>query len=268
MTRARPMHALSALARAALLCAPLFCAAGAAAQIAPQARKSGAAFMSPQTQAMQADDSSNPGMLAALEGESLWGQKAGAANLACADCHQNAETSMKGAAARHPRFDEGAGKPVDLQGQVNSCRQTRQQAQPFPYESRELLALVAYVGLQSRGLPVAPPDDPRLAPFVENGRALFHRRIGQLNFACAQCHDENWGRRLGSALIPQGHANAYPIYRLEWQDMGSLQRRLRNCMNGVRAEPYSLGSLEFIELELYLAERAKGMPVETPGVRP
>jgi len=246
----------------------LACVAAVAAEIAPGDRKSGAEFMSPQTRAMQADDSANPGMLAALEGEALWAQKAGAANLACADCHKDAAASMKGVAARYPRFDEGANRPIDVQGQVNACRQTRQQAEPLRFESRELLALVTYVGLQSRGMPVAPPDDARLKPFLENGRALFHRRIGQLNFACAQCHDENWGRKLGSAPIPQAHANAYPIYRLEWQDMGSLQRRLRNCMNGVRAEPYSLGSLEFIELELYLAERAKGMPVETPGVRP
>ncbi|MFZ9500015.1 MAG: sulfur oxidation c-type cytochrome SoxA [Beijerinckiaceae bacterium] len=267
MRRAR---ASLGLVGAALLAA-LACGIGAMAaraQIAPQDCKSGAAFMSPQTQAMQNDDVANPGMLAALEGEGLWSQKAGGANVACADCHKSAEDSMKGVAARYPRFDERSGKPIDLQGQVNECRQTRQQAPPLRFESRELLALVTYVGLQSRGTPVAPPDDPRLKPFEENGRAFFNRRIGQLNFACAHCHDDNWGRKLGSAPIPQGHANAYPIYRLEWQDMGSLQRRLRNCMNGVRAEPFSYGSLEFIELELYLAQRAKGMPVETPGVRP
>ena len=49
--------------------------------------------------------------------------------------------------------------------------------------------------------------------------------MGQLNFSCVQRHDDNWGEHLGSAPIPQAHANAYPIYRLEWQGMGSLQRR-------------------------------------------
>ena len=60
----------------------------------------------------------------------------------------------------------------------------------------------------------------------------------------------------------------YPVYRLEWQTMGSLQRRLRNCMNGVRAEPFAYGAQELIELELYLNGRTKGMSGETPGVRP
>ena len=240
----------------------------ARAEIPLHERKSGAEFMSPQTQAMQADDTSNPGMLAALDGEALWKQKAGAADKACADCHGAADDSMKGASARYPAFNANSAKPIDVQGQVNQCRVERQQAAPLRFESRELLALTTYIGLQSRGLPMAPPVDERLTPYRERGKALFNQRLGQLNFSCAHCHEDNWGRKLGSAPIPQAHANAYPIYRLEWQDVGSLQRRLRNCMSGVRAEPYAYGSLEFIELELFLAERARGMPVETPGVRP
>ena len=61
-------------------------------------------------------------------------------------------------------------------------------------------------------------------------------------------------------------ANASPV--LEWQGLGSLQRRLRNRMIGVRAEPYEYGAPEAIALELYLMVRARGMPIETPGVRP
>ena len=74
--------------------------------------------------------------------------------------------------------------------------------------------------------------------------------------------------RLGGSPIPQAHPTGYPIYRLEWQGLGSLQRRLRACMSGVRAEPFAWGAPELVELELYLARRARGMPLETPGVRP
>ena len=76
------------------------------------------------------------------------------------------------------------------------------------------------------------------------------------------------GRRLAGALIPQAHPTGYPLYRLEWQDLGSLQRRLRNCLTGVRAQPFSQGAPEYIELELFLMARAKGMAMETPAVRP
>ena len=63
-------------------------------------------------------------------------------------------------------------------------------------------------------------------------------------------------------------STGYPTYRLEWQALGSLQRRLRNCMSGVRAEPYPYGSAELVALELFLARRSGGMVLEAPAVRP
>ena len=69
-------------------------------------------------------------------------------------------------------------------------------------------------------------------------------------------------------MIPQGHATGYPIYRLEWQGLGSLQRRLRGCVVGVRAEPFAADAPEWLALEAWLAERAAGMAVATPAVRP
>jgi len=254
--------------RAALFVLSLGAASAALAEIPADQRKSGAEFMSAQTRAMQNDDATNPAMLSVLDGESRWSAKAGAAAKSCADCHGPAETSMKGVAARYPAFDAESGRPIDLAGRINSCVETRQQAQPLKPESPGLLALTAYVALQSRGMPVAPPSDERLASFRARGEELWRQRFGQLNFSCAQCHDDNWGRKLGSAPIPQAHPNAYPIYRLDWQGMGSLQRRLRNCMSGVRANAYPYGAPEFVDLELYLMQRAAGMPMETPGVRP
>ena len=175
---------------------------------------------------------------------------------------------MKGVAARYPVFDASRGKPVDLEARINHCRETRQEAPAFATESRDLLALTAFVGRQSRGLAITVGDDPRLATFIDAGRAIFERRQGQLNLSCAICHDENTGRRLAGALIPQAHPTGYPIYRLEWQSLGSLKRRLRNCMVGMRAEPYAARSDEFVALELFLMARARGMDVETPAVRP
>jgi L-cysteine S-thiosulfotransferase len=68
--------------------------------------------------------------------------------------------------------------------------------------------------------------------------------------------------------IPQAHTAGYPLYRLEWHSVGSLQRGLRNCFAGVLAEAYAYGAPEFVDLELYLMWRARGMKVETPAVRP
>ena len=239
-----------------------------AAEIPPSERKSGYDFMGRETRAMQDDDTANPGMLSVLDGEALWGRKAGEANKACADCHGDATTSMKGVAARYPAFNESRGRPVNLEQRINICRADQQKATPLAFESKDLLALAAYVGRQSRGLPVDVAADERTKPFLDAGRDMFNQRQGQLNLSCAQCHDDNWGGKLAGNPITQAHPTGYPLYRLEWQSLGSLQRRLRNCLFGTRAETYPLGAPEYVDLELYLMWRARGMPVETPAVRP
>ncbi len=229
-------------------------------------RRSGFADMSAETQEMQADDMANPGMLAVLEGRRLWDEP-GAAGPSCAECHMAPE-GMAGVAARYPAWDAAEARAVDLGGRIDLCRTRYQGAEAAGPEDARLLALSALVGLQSRGMPVAPDPDPPMDAVREKGEALWHTRMGQLNLSCAQCHDDNAGGRLLAAPIPQAHPVGYPIYRLEWQAMGSLQRRFRGCMTGVRSEPFPPGSAEFVALEAFLMARAGGMAVETPAVRP
>ncbi len=246
----------------------LLLAGCAALGAAADERKPGTDFIGASTLAMQRDDTQNPAMLWVGDGEALWRAGAGTSGKSCASCHGDAPTSMRGVAARFPAFDTHSKAPVNLGQRINACRERKQHLPAWRPESRELLAMESYVALQSRGMPVAPPADARLEQPTARGKQLFNQRIGQLNLSCAQCHDANWGKRLAGSTIPQGHASAYPIYRLEWQDMGSLQRRLRNCMSGVRAQVPAYGALELVELELYLAARARGMAMESPGVRP
>ena len=241
---------------------------GQADGIARAELKSGFAMMGPDTQAMQSEDGNNPAMLWVKEGEKLWALPPASGQPACSGCHGPAETSMKGVSARYPLFDQVQGRPLDFAGRLQLCRTQHQNEPAWPRESRPLLALTAYLGLQSRGAIISQSDDSRLASFRQAGEKLFTQRQGQLNLSCAACHDDNWGRHLGSSVIPQGHANGYPIYRLEWQNVGSIQRRLRNCLTGMRAELYAYGDTELINLELFLKERAAGLVVETPAVRP
>jgi sulfur-oxidizing protein SoxA len=255
--------------RAVALLALLAAAAGGASLAqAPDARRSGFAFMGPGTQAMQRDDTANPGMLYVLEGGDLWQERVGASGRSCADCHGADATTMRGVAARHPAYDAARDAPIDLAGRIVACRTERQQAPAPARESRELLALTAFVAHQSRGMPITTGEDPRLVPSIARGRALYEQRQGQLNLSCANCHDDNAGAKLAASPIPEGHPTGYPIYRLEWQDLGSLQRRLRTCLTGVRAEPYAYGAPEYTLIELFLMDRARGMPIETPAVRP
>lgn len=229
--------------------------------------KSGIEFASDEVRRMQADDFANPGMLWVTRGEKLWNAIDGRNGKSCASCHRDAASGMKGVSTRYPLKDKGTGKLLNLEARINQCRETRQGAQPYAYESDELLGLTAYVAHQSRGLPLAVRVDDGNREHYRRGRASYNRRQGQMNLACTHCHERNVGRRLLSETISEGHGNAYPVYRLEWQTVGSLQRRLRSCYFGVRARVPAFGSEELLDLEFYLAQRANGLAVETPGVR-
>jgi sulfur-oxidizing protein SoxA len=174
---------------------------------------------------------------------------------------------MKGVAARYPRVDPGTARLVNLVGRINLCRARNQQAEELRYESGELLALATYIAHQSRGMAVSVTLDWQNRTNFERGRELYNRRMGQMNLACTHCHDRSWGKKLAAETVSQGHGNGFPAYRLEWQSVGSLQRRIRACFYGVRAEMPPYGAQELLDLELYLAWRGGGLPVEAPGVR-
>jgi len=260
MVRAAPCAAF-------VLAAALVLPAARAQQWAlpPAALRCGIDFAGADVRSMQSDDNANPGFLWMQRGERLWLD--GADGPSCASCHGAAAASMRGVAARYPAYDATAGTLIDLETRVNDCRVRRQQAKPLERESDDLLGLTAYVAHQSRDMPVAVKiDGPARAAF-ERGRTFYVSRFGQMNLSCAHCHDQNWGKRLLAETISQGHGNAFPAYRLAWQKLGSLQRRIRACLSGIRAEMPPAGAPELTEIELYLAWRAQGLPVEAPGVR-
>ena len=231
------------------------------------ARRSGYDQMTPATRALQDDDTANPGLLWLLDGEAQWRETPNAAARSCAGCHGDARDSMKGVAARYPVLDTHRGTALNLEGRINQCRTERQASPAFAYDSKPLLALTMWVAAPSKGQPIAI-DGARLKVEIEAGRRLFEMRQGQLNLSCAHCHEDNWGRKLAGSTIPQGHPTGYPQYRLEWQGVGSLHRRLRNCLTGMRAENLDPGSAELTALEAYLMARAEGMAIESPAVRP
>lgn len=248
-----------AAAGAVLAGAATVVAVAQAAGAAADARRSGTVEMSPALQAMQRDDLANPAWLLLQEGERRFGAE-------CARCHSLA--SMAGVAARHPAVDARSGRVTTLSRRVADCRARHVDATALAPDDSIRLALELAVAQRSRGWPIAPPADARLAPMRERGRALFGQRLGQLDLSCAMCHDRFAGQRLGGSRIPQGHPTGYPIYRLEWQAVGSLQRRLRACFNGVRAEVPADDDDDLTALEAWLMQRAAGMPMEAPAIRP
>ncbi|MEO1078287.1 MAG: sulfur oxidation c-type cytochrome SoxA [Pseudomonadota bacterium] len=238
---------------------------GTPAMRAPPMR-SGYHYQSAEIRALQDDDFANPGMLWVDQGDALWRESGAADEPSCQSCHGE-PSSLRGVAVRYPRYDESMGGLINLEGRINRCRQEHQKQPPLPYESEPLLALTALLAHQSRGMPISVSIEGPAREFFEQGKTYFYTRRGQLNLACYHCHELNPDRYLRGDRLSQGQPTGYPIYRLDWQTLGSLQRRLRFCNTGVRAEPHEFGDPTWLNLELFLGWRARGLLYETPAVR-
>jgi sulfur-oxidizing protein SoxA len=228
---------------------------------------SGLYFQIEESVDMQEDDLLNPGFFWVGRGRELWNQVEGAAGKSCASCHGDAETSMRGVGASYPEFHEPSGRVVNLEQRVNLCRREHMQAEPWEFGADELLAMTIFVKHQSRGMPIKVQIDGSAAPFFERGKAHFHQRRGQLDMSCAHCHDQNFGKLLRGDVLTQGHSNGYPIYALGDESARHLHKLLWHCHELMRSTPFDVLSDEFVALELFLAWRGEGLPVETPGVR-
>ena len=230
-------------------------------------RRSGITFATPETRAMQEDEFENPGMLWVERGSELWEAVEGGEGKSCASCHQDAAESMKGAAARYPVLAPEVGKLMNIEQRINQCRTERMGADPWKWESEPLLSMTTFVRHQSLGMAVSPVVDGDAAPFFEKGKAYYEQRRGQLDLACMHCHQFYAGGQLRANILSQGQPNGFPTYRLKWQKVGSLHRRFRGCNSQVRAERLPYGADDYVNLELYVNWRARGLPVETPAVR-
>ena len=229
---------------------------------------SGYHYMGEQIRAIQDDEFLNPGMFAVDRGAELWSSVEGPEGHSCASCHGDAARSMRGVAARYPAYDARRGSLVNLELRINEMRTEYMRAPAFPLESDAMLSLAAFVTYQSRGMPMNVDISGEARRFWEDGRTYYERRRGQLDLACSQCHDRLAGLRLRGDRISQGHVNGFPFYRLMWRSMGSRHRMFRWCNWAVRAETDELGSPEYLSLELYVAWRGRGLPIEAPAVRP
>lgn len=229
---------------------------------------SGWRFRSPETQKLQSDDFENPGFPLVDLGAELWQKVDGSAKKSCASCHNDASKSMKGVRAAMPKMHKELGKVQAMQQHVNYCRTERMGAKAWKWESNQMLGMAAYVGLQSRGMPVSVKiDGDKEKTAHALGKKIYYTRVGQLDMSCAGCHEENYGKMIRADHLSQGQINGFPTYRFKWQKMGSIHRRFKGCMKNIRATPHKVGSDEFVALELYVASRGQGLSVETPAVR-
>jgi sulfur-oxidizing protein SoxA len=126
---------------------------------------------------------------------------------------------------------------------------------------------VALIASEGRGQVVNVAIDGPVESTWEQGREIYYTRFGQLELSCANCHEQNYGNNIRADHLSQGQINGFPTYRLKQANLVSVHNRFRGCIRDTRAETYSVGSPEFVALELYVMSRSNGLTVEGPAVR-
>jgi sulfur-oxidizing protein SoxA len=133
------------------------------------------------------------------------------------------------------------------------------------------LALSALLHQNATGktfnLKPSPSHEAQWHAALNAGAQEFTQRIGRMNLACNHCHDQNIGKQMRADVISPGHPTGFPIFKMSWQGMGSIDRRLRACYSGVQAEIPAPGSPVLRQLELFLKVRAQGLPIDGPSLR-
>jgi sulfur-oxidizing protein SoxA len=225
---------------------------------------SGWTFRTVETQALQTDDFDNPGFVFVDQAIDQFDMVEGSAEKACSSCHEDVE-AFKGLKASLPRVENGA--LVTMENLINECRTDRMGAEAWKWSGGKMTAMTALISLQSRGMPVNVAIDGEAAPFWEKGKELYYTRVGQLDMACSNCHEDNYGTMIRADHLSQGQINGFPTYRLKNAKLNSIHGRFKGCMDNIRATPFKEGGDEFKALELYLASRGAGLSVESPSVR-
>ena len=225
---------------------------------------SGWVFRTDETQALQTDDFDNPAFVFLDQAIDQWETVEGSEGKSCAECHADV-ADFAGLKATLPRVENG--ELVTLTNLVNECVTDRMGAEAWKYSGAKMSAMTALIAHQSRGMLMNVAIDGEAAPFWEKGKELYYTRVGQLDMACANCHEDNYGNMIRADHLSQGQINGFPLYRLKNAKINTTHGRFKGCMSNIRATPYKEGSPEFKALELYLASRGQGLSVETPAVR-
>ena len=242
-------------------------------------RTSGHVYLSPQLQALQDDPQRNPVALWQERGQGLW-------QAQCSSCH-GAMDSVKRSVASFPRLSADGKTLLNLEDQILRCQQRGAAASPSltpapttapttsTLEGDSVLSLSAALHQVAKGERIqvapsstAPPEHTaQWQARLSSGERLYQTRIGRMNLACMHCHDGKVGAQMRADTISQGHPTGFPIYRMAWQTLGSLDRRLRACYSGVQAPIPPAGSADLRDLELFLKVRANGMVLDGPSIR-
>jgi sulfur-oxidizing protein SoxA len=184
-----------------------------------------------------------------------------------------------------PRYFRDTDSVMDFEGRLVHCMVTLQgfdraeiTKKPFSgggQRQTDIEALAAYVVDQSRGMPIAlPQDNPKERAAYERGKTLFYMRAGPYDFACSTCHGVD-NQRIRLQDLPnfertdaaQRAFSTWPAYRVSQGAVRTMQWRLNDCFRQARWPEPTFVSQGTVDLITFLGVKAKGGKMDSPAIK-
>ena len=137
-------------------------------------------------------------------------------------------------------------------------------------QSEENIAMAVYLRHLANGAPISvTADGDGAQQALKRGEALLSRKIGQINFACTDCHSLGANRWIRGQWLGEfkGQLDHFPTWRTSRSEIWDLRKRFQWCNVAIRADELPPDAPEYGDIELTLAVKNNGLPLNVPGIR-
>jgi sulfur-oxidizing protein SoxA len=214
------------------------------------------------------DAMENPGMWALDKAAVLWKTR-GPAGFSCSACHNDPKAAFKTWAASMPKWEPRLNKVLGVEEFITRHAKATT-GLTWLMETEQNRDMSVYLHNLANGAPIAVDTTSAEAKAaIERGKALANRKLGELNFACTDCHGKaanHWirGQWLGD---PKGQYDHFPTWRTSLLAIWDIRQRFQWCQVNIRADELPPDAKEYGDLELYLASLNDGLKLSVPGIR-
>jgi len=199
------------------------------------------------------------------EGEEIYAKKF-ANGKAFSSCFPNPTI-----AGDYPIFDDKKSEVITLGVAINRCLTLNNEKKWKMSKGKmaKLQAYFSYETTQAQKQVDVKINSAAAASAYNRGKEYYYTQRGYLKLSCASCHVQGAGKRVRNEKMSQllGHTTHFPVFRLKWAGLGTLERRMSGCIKDEGQVPPKATSTEMKELLYFMSYMSNGMNVDGPDIR-
>lgn len=171
----------------------------------------------------------------------------------------------------YPYFDTKRGEVITLSLAINECL-VKNGEKPWGAKKGKMAKLQAFFAYQTREaekkMDIKIPSKEASEAY-RRGKIYYYTQRGYLQLSCASCHVQGAGQRVRNEKLSPflGQVTHFPVYRLKWQELGTLERRMSGCIKDQGQARPKDDSQEMRELLYFMAYMSNGMAMDGPDIR-